>query len=93
MIPGIINVVSATQVGEYKIHLCFDDGTAQDVDFGSFLTRAKHPEIRAYLAQDHFATFRVENGGLVWGDYDLCFPVIDLYKNQIEKHALLEAVA
>ncbi len=93
MTPSIINVVSATQVGEHKIHLCFDDGTEQDVDFGPFLTQAQHPEIRAYLAQDHFSAFRVEHGELVWGDYDLCFPVIDLYKNQIEKHALLEAVA
>jgi len=93
MTPNIINVVSATQIGEYKIHLSFDDGTTQDVDFGPFLTCAQHPEIRAYLAQDHFAAFRVEHGELVWGDYDLCFPVIDLYKNQIDKHTLLEAVA
>jgi len=21
---------------------------------------------------------------LVWGDYDLCFPIIDLYRNQLE---------
>ena len=31
-----------------------------------------------------FATFRIEYGELVWGDYDLCFPVIDLYLNQLE---------
>jgi hypothetical protein len=30
---------------------------------------------------------------LVWGDYDLCFPIIDLHNNQIEKHASLQAVA
>jgi len=93
MIPSIINIVSATQVGEHKIHLFFDDGTANDFDFGQFLTRAQHPEMRAYLAQDYFAAFRVEHEELVWGDYDLCFPVIDLYKNQIKKHALLETVA
>ncbi len=64
MIPSIINVVSATQIGEYKIHLCFDDGTEQDVDFGPFLTQAQHPEIRAYLA--HARPFCGIQGG-AWG--------------------------
>jgi hypothetical protein len=93
MTSSIINIVSATLVGEYQIRLCFDDGTTQDVDFGPFLTRSQHPEIRAYLDHARFAAFRVEHGELVWGDYDLCFPIMDLYKNRIEKHALLESAA
>ena len=40
-----------------------------------------------------FATFRLEYGELVWGDYDLRFTVFDLYRNQIERHASLETVA
>lgn len=93
MIPAVINVVSATQTGEYRLRLRFDDGTEQEVDFAAFLNRAQHPEIRAYLEQTRFSSFRLENGELVWGDYDLCFPMIDLYKNQIVKSASLEAVA
>jgi hypothetical protein len=29
----------------------------------------------------------------VWGDYDLCFPIMDLYLNQIDKQGDLQAVA
>ena len=54
---------------------------------------ALHPDIRAWLDPARFATFRIEYGELVWGDYDLCFPVIDLYRNQIEHQTSLEAVA
>ncbi|MGA8146909.1 MAG: DUF2442 domain-containing protein [Gallionellaceae bacterium] len=93
MTPGIINIVTAEQVGDFRIRLRFDDGIEQTVDFKPFLTHALHPDIRAWLAPARFATFRIEYGDLVWGDYDLCFPVIDLYRNQIEHRASLEAVA
>lgn len=83
MIPAIIKVVSASHVGEYRIEIKFDDGSIQIVDSGPFLQRAIHPDIRAYLDRDRFQSFRVEYGDLLWGDYDLCFPVIDLYTNRI----------
>lgn len=79
-----INIISAIQTGEYRIRLVFDDNTEQEVDFKPFLTRSHHPDIRAYLEPDRFAGFRVEYGELVWGDYELCFPIIDLYRNTIE---------
>ena len=93
MTPATINIVTADQVGEFRIRLQFDDGTEQTVDFKSFLTHALNPDIRAWLDPARFATFRIEYGELVWGDYDLCFPMIDLYRNQIEHHASLMAVA
>lgn len=80
----LINIISATQTGEYRIRLVFDDNTVQEVDFKPFLTRSHHPDIRAYLEPDRFAGFRVEYGELVWGDYELCFPIINLYRNKIE---------
>jgi len=79
-----INIITATQTGEYRIRLVFDDNTVQEVDFKPFLVRSHHPDIRAYLESDRFASFRVEYGELVWGDYEFCFPVIDLYRNTIE---------
>lgn len=93
MNPSIINIVVAEQAGDYRIRLTFDDGTAQVVDFKPFLQRSQHPDIRTYLEAERFAGFRVEHGELVWGDYDLCFPVIDLYRNQLDKSAALEAAA
>jgi hypothetical protein len=90
--PATINIVSATQVGDHLIRLRFDDGTGQDVDFKPFIVQSRHPDIRAFLDQQRFASYRIENGELVWGDYELCFPVIDLYRNQLS-HAEHHAVA
>lgn len=87
-----INIISAKQSGEFRIQIIFDDGTAQEIDFKPYLMRSHHPDIRAYLDPARFSKFRVEYGELVWGDYDLCFPIIDLYHNAIEHdHALTKA--
>ena len=80
----IINIITATEVADYRIRLVFNDSTVQEIDFKPFLTRSYHPDIRAYLEPVRFAGFRVEFGELVWGDYELCFPTIDLYKHMIE---------
>ena len=93
MIPASINIVSASQTGEYRISLVFDDNKVQEVDFKPFLLHSHHPEIRAYLAPERFSAFRVEHGDLVWGDFELCFPVIDLYRNTIEHKEGMAAVA
>ena len=93
MNPSSINIVTAEQAGDYRIRLTFDDGTAQVVDFKPFLQRSQHPDIRDYLDASRFAGFRIEHGELVWGDYELCFPVIDLYRNQLDKGVSLEAAA
>jgi hypothetical protein len=93
MTPDNINIESAEQVGEFCIHLRFDDGTEQTVDFKPFLSHAIHADLRAWLDPQRFAKFRIEYSELVWGDYELCFPMIDLYRNQIEHYAPLEAAA
>lgn len=93
MSKKIINILTAELVGEYRLHLIFDDGQEQTIDFKPFLSRSRHPDIRAYLDPALFASFRIEYGELVWGDYELCFPVIDLYRNQLDHHSQNEAAA
>jgi hypothetical protein len=88
-----INIVGVEKIGKYTLRLSFDDGTRQDIDFGPFLSKSRHPDIRAYLEEERFNTFRLEHGELVWGDYELCFPLIDLYRNSLYQPAALEAVA
>jgi hypothetical protein len=92
MSTNTINIVSAIQTGEHQIRLKFDDQTEQTVDFGPFLKRSRHPDIRAYLQPERFGSFKIIYGELVWGDYDLNFPQIDLYRNNIE-HAANQAQA
>jgi len=79
----IINISSAEHVGGYCLRLQFDDESQQIVDFGPFLRDAQHPDVRAFLGEEKFLTYRVEHGNLIWGDYDLCFPVADLHANAI----------
>jgi hypothetical protein len=88
-----INILTAEHAGDYRLELSFDDGTTQVVDFFPFLSHSRHPDIRVFLDPDRFAEFRVEYGDLVWGDYELCFPIMDLYRNRIEPPAARESVA
>lgn len=91
--PNPINIVTAEEAGDYRIRLRFDDGVEQVVDFQPFLSRSLHPNIRAYLDPVRFASFRIEYGELLWGDYDLCFPIMDLYRNRLEYAAPLDLAA
>ena len=83
MIPATINIESAEQVGDYVLRLAFDDGTEQTVDFKSFLSSSRHPDIRAYLEPARFTAYRIEYGELVCGNFGLCFPIADLYHNKL----------
>jgi len=79
----IINVTTAEYVEGYVLRLVFDDGRRQTIDFEPFLRSARNPAITAYLDPALFRSFRVEHGELLWGDYDLCFPMVDLYENNL----------
>jgi len=89
----VINIVTAIPVDDYRLCLTFDDSTVQTVDFKPFLTRSSHPDIRAYLDPARFLAFRIEYGELVWGDYDLCFSMMDLYRNDLDHHIYSAAAA
>lgn len=88
-----INITAVEQVADYALRLSFDDGVVQTVDFKPFLSLSRHPDIRAFLEPARFAAYRIEYGELVWGDYDLCFPIADLYHNHLLPDAALEKAA
>lgn len=92
-LPEIINILRVDPAGAYCLTLHFDDGSQQCIDFGPFLVRAIHPAIRAFLDPLRFADWHLEHGELVWGDYDLCFPIADLYHNRILSGHALETAA
>jgi len=76
-------VQSAEYIEGYELRLFFSDNTIKTVDFEPFLTRSRNPLIRKYLDADLFKNFSVAHGDLYWHDYDLCFPVADLYVGEI----------
>jgi DUF971 family protein len=80
----IIEVASANYIGDYAIRISFSDGNEKLVDFKPFLLKSLHPSISKYLKEDLFKQFKISNGNLNWNDYDLIFPVHDLYEGVID---------
>jgi len=79
----VITIKEATHIDDYKLQLVFNDQSSQLVDFQAFLSRSLNPLIRKYLAPEEFAKFEIDEGDLEWNDYDLCFPIADLYENRL----------
>ncbi len=80
---AVIEITRAEHLADYKIKLLFSDGSERIVDFESFLRGSHNPMIRAYLDAGRFANFAVTHGDLMWDDYGLCFPIADLYEDNI----------
>ena len=80
-----LSITEADYIGDFAIRLTFNDGHRKLVDFKPFLEHAKHPAIKKYLNEDQFKTFQIEDGNLDWNDFDMCFPMEDLYRNSILK--------
>jgi hypothetical protein len=82
-VPKVVRIESAEYVPPYKLRIRFDDGKENLVDFGLFLARSRHPAIQAYHERKRFRKFTVEDGFLHWNDFDLVFPMADLYEGNI----------
>jgi hypothetical protein len=80
---AVLEIVQVKYLTGYVLRLTFKDGTVRRVDFEPFLRHSQHPAIRAYLDLAKFKSYRLEHGDLLWGDYDLCFPMADLYHGVI----------
>lgn len=84
LIEGVsVQITDAERTRAYVIRLRFSDGTSREVDFEPFLKASAHPEIHAYLDANRFAGFSIKDGDLVWGDYEMCFPIADLYEGNM----------
>lgn len=81
--PTVLAVAAAQLVGPYTLALTFATGEQRTVDFGPFLHQARHPAIRAYLDETRFRQFKLVQGNVNWNDYDLIFPVADLFSGSI----------
>lgn len=78
-----IAIEQVEYVGAYNLRLKFTDGHEQLVDFGAFLHQSHNPHIRKYLDEELFQDFTLQDGDLFWHEYDLCFPIADLYEGKI----------
>jgi len=79
----VISITNATYVENYIIKLNFDDGKTIEMDFGPFLKKSLNPMTTQFLDILKFKNFRIDYGDLVWGDYEMCFPIWDLFEGKI----------
>jgi len=78
-----ISIEEAEYIEEYKIYMRFNDGKENVLDFKDFILKAQHPDIKKYRNIELFKKFNFEQGEIEWNDYDLVFPIYDLYQNNI----------
>lgn len=79
-----MKIHSAKYLSDYAIRIKFNDGNEKLVDFKPFLSKSLHPSIKKYLEESNFSNFSIIDGNLNWNDYDLIFPISDLYNGKIE---------
>ena len=79
----VIEVTAANYIGDYAVRISFNDGNEKLVDFKPFLSKSLHPSISKYLDESIFRQFTISNGNLNWNDYDLIFPIHELYEGMI----------
>ncbi len=80
-----VDVVRASHLERYRLEVTFGDGHVSIIDFGPFLRGSLNPETRQFLDEKRFKSFSLSHGNLIWGDYEMCFPVEDLYEGCISR--------
>ena len=78
----LIKIISVAYLHDYVLKLTFLDGKESVVDFFHFLNTTSNPQIKIYLDLDNFKSYTIKDGELMWGDYDLLFPIQNLYSGK-----------
>ena len=78
-----LSITEARHKRGFKLCLTFNDGTERVMDFGPFLRAAQHPDLTKYRRPAKFREFHLHHGNLMWGDYEMLFPVADLHEGKI----------
>ncbi len=78
-----IEVKKVKYLGDYVFRILFSDGYESAVDLKSFLKKSAHPSLRKYLNEEKLKKFKIIHGNLNWNDYELIFPIDDLYNGKI----------
>jgi hypothetical protein len=79
----VFTVTSADYLSGYKLRITFSDGTSRIVDCAGFLNNAPHPSLKKYHSIARFKKFKVCNGNINWNNYEMIFPIENLYKGKV----------
>jgi len=77
-----ISITDAKYLDNYKIKLKFNDKKENIIDLSDFILNSKHPDIQKYKDEELLKKFQLDYGELHWNDWELAFPIYDLYTNQ-----------
>ena len=78
-----ISIKEAKYINDYKISFKFNDNKETLVDFKKFILNSMHPNIQKYQNKKLFKHSNIANGDVEWNDYELAFPIYDLYTGVI----------
>ena len=78
-----LSIKKVDYIDGYKLSLTFNDAKRVVVDFGQFILNSAHPEIKKYRDLDLFKSYTLADGDLEWNDYELAFPIYDLYQGVV----------
>jgi hypothetical protein len=78
-----LEITAARYLKNYQIEFEFNDETQTIIDFEQFLKQAKNPMLKKYLDLNQFKNFTVRDGDIDWNDYELCFPIADIYEGHL----------
>ena len=79
-----LSIKEAKYLNNYKIKLKFNDGKENIVDLSNFILNSNHPDIQKYKNEELLKNFNLEHGEIQWNDYELVFPIYDLYQGKID---------
>ena len=88
-----LRIKEARYVPRHRVGITFNDGTHRVVDIGPFLKQARNPMFTKYRGLREFKSFHIQNGDLMWGDYEMIFPIMDLYNGTILKGEVIASAA
>ncbi len=81
---AILLIERAKYLSEFKIKLGFSNGKSKIVNYKYFLHENAHPSLKKYLKISEFKKFKVLNGNLNWNNYEMVFPIEQLYKGKVD---------
>lgn len=80
-----IYITKADLAGNLSVMLYFSDNTSKTINVGEYIIRHPHPQYNKYLDPKKFASFKIEDGNIVWGrNWDLIFPIEQLHSGHID---------
>ena len=79
----VVSISQTEYKGNFNIKFYFSDHSVKTVDFKPFLESSRNPMTKKYLDENEFIKFSVKYRDIEWNDFEMCFPIWDLYEGKI----------